>query len=166
MSSWTRVILAVASTLFTCAANAQETVFVIRHAEQEFTGADPELRPKGTERAAYWARVLEPSGLDVVVTSDLRRSQRTGAIIAEGLALERLEFGKHDYKIIVEYLRDNHPEDTILIVGHSGTISPLLREFGHSDRVSISKADYGGLFIVTPIDDASPIVTRLKVDPQ
>lgn len=78
--------------------------------------------------------------------------------------MERLEFGKHDYKTIVEYLRDNHSDDTILVVGHSGTISPLLREFGHPDRVSISKAEYGGLFVVTPVDDASLVVTRLNID--
>ena len=48
--------------------NAQEAVFVIRHAEQELTGGvDAGLLPEGRERADYWATILRPSGLDLVV---------------------------------------------------------------------------------------------------
>lgn len=147
-------------------ATAQDTVFVIRHSEQQTDVAsdDPELRTEGTERATFWADVFKPSGLDIVITSEFRRSRDTGAKIAEALDLPSVVIGKYDYQTVVEYLKDKHSEDTVLIVGHSGTISPLLQEFGHPEYSSVSKADYGGLFIVTPIENAPPVVTRISVD--
>ena len=61
---------AFACLLASSSVNAQEAVFVIRHAEQELTGlVDAGLRPEGRERATDWATILGPSGLDLVVTT-------------------------------------------------------------------------------------------------
>jgi broad specificity phosphatase PhoE len=147
----------------TCLA-AQEAVFVIRHAEQDVFSSDPGLRPEGRDRARAWARVLAPTGLDVVVTSDLRRSRSTGALVAEALGIPRVEFGKSDYEAIRDFLRESYPEGRVLIIGHSGTISSLLRSFGHTEYVRVSKSDYGGLFIVAPAETGAPMVTRLSIE--
>ena len=156
---------ALACLLASSSVNAQETVFIIRHAEQELTGLrDAGLRPEGRERATDWATILRPSGLDLVVTTEIQRSRATGAIIAEALGVPRVEFSKGGSLAIAEFLQENYPEDVILVVGHSGTIPKLLRSFGYPDTFPINRAAYGWLFIVTPLENGPPAVARLNVN--
>ena len=156
---------ALACLLVSSGVNAQETVFVIRHAEQELTGLiDAGLRPEGLERAADWATILRPSGLDLVVTSKVQRSRITGAIIAEALEVPRVEFSRGASLALAEFLRENYPEDVILVVGHSGTIPAVLRGFGYADTFPISESAYGWLFIVTPLENSPPAVARLNIN--
>lgn len=144
-------------------ARAQEFVFVIRHAEQALTGSDPELLPEGYERARAWAKVLEPAGLTGVVTSDRQRSDQTGTIIADTLDVPRREFGKYEYGEIAEYILEEHADGRVLIVGHSGTISSILRSLGYEGYETVNKSQYGELFIVAPHEGAAPVL-RLRVD--
>ena len=156
---------ALACLLASSSVNAQEAVFVIRHAEQELTrGVDTKLLPEGRQRAADWATILRPSGLDLVVTTEIKRSQETGAIIAEALEVPRVEFSRGGSSGIADFLRENYPEDVILVVGHSETIPILLRSFGYSDTFPISRSAYGWLFIVTPLENGPPAVTRLNIN--
>ena len=156
---------ALACLLVSSSVNAQEAVFVIRHAEEELTGSvDAGLRPEGLERAADWAKILRPSGLDLVVTTEIERSRATGAIIAEALGVPRVESSSGSSPAIAEFLRENYPEDVILVVGHTETIPKLLRSFGHPDKVRISRSAYGWLFIVTPLENDPPAVARLNIN--
>jgi len=156
---------ALACLLASSSVNAQEAVYVIRHAEQELTGTvDAGLRIEGRERATNWATILRPSGIDLVVTTEIKRSRDTGAIIAEALGVPQVEFSKGGSSSIAKFLRENYPEDVILVVGHSGTIPKLLRSFGYSDTFPISKSAYGWLFIVTPLENGPPVVARLNIN--
>ena len=158
-------LAAFACLLASSSVNAQEAVFVIRHAEQEFTGGvNAGLRPEGRKRAAYWASILRPSGLDLVVTTEIKRSRVTGEIIAEALGVPRVEFSEGGSSSIAKFLRENYPEDVILVVGHSSTIPKLLRSFGYADTFPISRSAYGWLFIVTPLENGPPAVTRLNIN--
>jgi broad specificity phosphatase PhoE len=145
--------------------SAQEAVFVIRHAEQELTGTvDAGLLPEGRERATDWATILRPSRIDLVVTTEIQRSRDTGAIIAEALEVPRVEFSRGASSSIAEFLRENYPEDVVLVVGHSETIPKLLRSFGYADTFPISRSAYGWLFIVTPLENGPPAVARLNIN--
>ena len=158
-------LAAFACLLASSSVNAQEAVFVIRHAEQELTGTiDAILRPEGRERATDWATILRPSGLDLVVTTEIERSRATGTIIAEALEVPRLEFSRGASSGIAKFLRENYPEDVVLVVGHSGTIPKLLRSFGYPDTFPIGYSEYGWLFIVTPLENGPPAVTRLNIN--
>jgi len=165
MNTFKTALGALACLLASSSVNAQETVFVIRHAEQELTGLiDAELRSEGRERATYWATILRPSGLDLVVTTEIERSRATGAIIAEALGVPRVEFNRGGSLAIAKFLRENYPDDVILVVGHSDSIPKLLRSFGYQDTFPISTAAYGWLFIVTPLENGPPAVARLNIN--
>ncbi len=144
-------------------ARTQEFVFVIRHAEQVLKGSDPELLPEGYQRADTWAKVLEPAGLTGVVMSDQRRSKQTGTVIADTLAVPRKEFGKHEYDEIAKYIRDEHSDGRVLIVGHTGTISSILRSLGYEGDETVNKSQYAELFIVSPHQGAAAVL-RLRVE--
>lgn len=158
-------LAAFACLLASSSVNAQEAVFIIRHAEDELTGKiDRGLRPEGLERAADWATILRPSGLDLVVTTEIERSRATGTIIAEALEVPRVEFSRGASSGIAKYLRENYPEDVILVVGHSETIPNMLRSFGHLDPFRITRSAYGWLFIVTPLENGPPAVATLNIN--
>jgi broad specificity phosphatase PhoE len=156
---------AFACLLASSSVNAQEAVFVIRNAEQELTGKiDAGLLPEGRERATYWASILRPSGLDLVVTTEIRRSRDTGAIIAETLEVPRVEFSYGASPSIAKFMQENYPEDVVLVVGHKSSIPKILRSFGYQDTFPISRSAYGWLFIVTPRENGPPEVTRLNIN--
>ena len=82
------ILLAVYLSIFVgLPAIAQEVVYLIRHAEKELSGNDPSITEQGRARAGAWAEVLQYVGLDVVFTSDAKRTQQTGQIIADKLGL-------------------------------------------------------------------------------
>ena len=144
---------------------AQEAVFVIRHAEDELTGKiDRGLRPEGLERAADWAAILRPSKIDLVVTTEIERSRLTGKIIAETLDVPRVEFNRGASAGIAKFLRENHPEEVVLVVGHSETIPHMLRSFGHPNPFKITRSAHGWLFIVTPLENGPPAVSTLNIN--
>ena len=158
-------LVAFACLLASSSVNAQEAVFVIRHAEDELTGKiDRGLRPEGLERAADWATILRPSRLDLIVTTEIERSRVTGKIIAEALEVPRVEFNRGASSGIAIFLRENYPEDVILVVGHSETIPSMLRSFGYPDPFKISRSAYGWLFIVTPLENGPPAVATLNIN--
>ena len=70
------------------AAAAQETVFVIRHAEKEAQPDDPALTEAGRARSARWATMLAEAELDAVIHTDAVRSRETAGIIADALGVE------------------------------------------------------------------------------
>ena len=87
------LVLTVACVMLACSAakapdkpespRLSKTVIMVRHAEKSaYPEKDPELTAAGLRRAAALAEVLEGRGVDLVITSELRRSRETAADIA------------------------------------------------------------------------------------
>lgn len=141
------------STLFTAmlvssAAAAQEAVYVIRHAEKELIGEDPSITGDGRVRAAAWAEMLQHIELDVVFTSDAKRTRETGNIIANSLELPTHEVDRTDTAGLIDLLSFDHEQDTVLVVGHAETIPGILEGLGVFTNIDISQTDFANLFIV------------------
>jgi len=130
------------------ASTAQEVVYVIRHAEKELSGDDPSITEVGRARAAAWAEMLLYAGLDVVFTSDAKRTQQTGDIIAGKLGLPINSMNRDDTAALIDTLNFDHEEDTVLIVGHAETIPGILENLGASADTEISQSDFANLFIL------------------
>jgi broad specificity phosphatase PhoE len=134
-------------------APAQEVVYLIRHAEQALEGYDPPLTEAGHQRAKALAAILRDAEIDVIYTSQYRRTNQTGEAIARALDIPLETMSRCDVEGLVTRLRTRHADDSVLIVSHSGIIPLILREFGYLQYVSISKADYDNLLIVLPRGD-------------
>lgn len=137
------VAMAAASTT-----SAQDAVYVIRHAEKELSGDDPAITEEGKARASAWAEMLAHVGLDVVFTSDAKRTQQTGAIIAEKLGLPLSSVNRADIAGLIDALSFDHEEDTVLVVGHAETIPGILQNLGTFEDIDISQTDFANLFIL------------------
>ena len=145
-------------------AEAQEVVFLIRHAERDWSSSDAGLVEEGRARAENWSRVLAAAQLDVVITSEMLRTRETGAPIASAHGIPTVVVPRSDYQVLFRLMRTKYSDGRVLIVGHSSTVPEIVRRLGHSILFHISKSDYNDLFIVRPTDSGPASVIRLNVD--
>jgi broad specificity phosphatase PhoE len=142
---------------------AQETIFLIRHAEQVHDVEDPPLTEAGFDRAKTWATIFRDAGIKMIYTSKKRRTQQTGEIIAQELGIPLQKVSRRDIHGLVNQVRKEHVDDLVLIVTHSKTLPKLLEAFApFGEYPTIKRDDYDNLFIVVPKGKAEPRVMRLR----
>jgi broad specificity phosphatase PhoE len=148
-------------------ASAQKLVIVVRHAERADGGAgtsmagapaDPLLSAAGEARAAKLAGMLEESGITAIVVTEFRRTQDTAKPIAAKLALTPDVVKAADTQELLSRLKTTHPNDVVLVVGHSNTIPGIVKGLVGRD-VTVADSQYNDLFFVVP---ASGTVSRVK----
>lgn len=142
---------------------AQVAVYVIRHGEKESSGADPALTEAGRDRAAAWAEMLRPSALKIVLTSDAKRTQETGGIIAGSLGIPHKALPLQDVAGLADLIEFDHDEDNVLIVGHAETIPGILSSLGSPTAVAISQDDFANLFVLVRLGTDEPQLIRLRM---
>ena len=127
---------------------AQEAVYVIRHVEKELSGDDPAITAGGKARAAAWAKMLEYAGLDAVFTSDAKRTQQTGEVIAEKLGVPMNALSRNDIAGLIDALVFDYEDDSVLVVGHAETIPVILESLGAFEEINVSQTDFANLFVL------------------
>jgi broad specificity phosphatase PhoE len=152
-------------------AAAQQTIFVVRHAERADTPAagapamiapatDPPLSAAGRERAVRLASMLRGADIKHIFVTEFRRTQETAAPLAEQLKLTPVVSASNDPGPLVEQVRQL--KGNALIVGHSNTIPDLLTRLGIKDLVAIPDAEFDNLFIVVRPAAGEPTLVRLR----
>lgn len=132
----------------------ETTVYVIRHAEKmSEQDRDPDLSQRGRERAESLAVQLKDSGVNFIITSNLKRTIQT----ARPLARERHINPKvisiegsveaHVARIADEVRK--HPGATILIVGHNNTVGKIVEKIGGGHIGDLCADEYANLIIVS-----------------
>lgn len=166
--------LAAAFALLLCistSAAAQQTIFVVRHAERADTAAagapamiapatDPPLSAAGRERAARLASMLRSADITHIFTTEFRRTQETAAPLAEQLKLTPVISPSKDPAPLVEQVRQ--VKGNALIVGHSNTVPELLKGLGIKDEITIPDAEYDNLFVVVRPVTGEATLIRLR----
>jgi broad specificity phosphatase PhoE len=145
-------------------ANAQQVVFLIRHAEQA-SGADaddPLLTETGQRRAKALVTVLKDAGLTAIYTSEAQRTNQTAAPLAQALQIEPKSMPRRDIDGLLERLRTQHADGRVLIISHSLIIPHLLKAFGHPEEVIIERQEYDRLFVIVPKPTGLPLVFVLR----
>jgi broad specificity phosphatase PhoE len=148
------------------AANAQQAVFLARHAElvNGQAMAEPKNLPlseTGEARAKRLAEHLKDVGINAIIVTDFVRTNKTAEPLARALNIQLTVVPKGDPKLLVERLRKEHANDRVLIVGHTDTLPGLIAAFGHPSEIKIESQDYGNLFLLVP-KNGEPLFTRLR----
>jgi broad specificity phosphatase PhoE len=159
--------LAIGATAFAaCAAFAQQSVILVRHAElADAAGLDAKAVPlsaEGQARAERLARMLERSGVGVVYATDFLRTRSTAEPSAHLLKQDVTVQSQNDPGEFVARLRKEHPDKVVLVVGHSDTVPGIAKALGVTDDVAIGKQDFGNVFVVTPKAGSAPGFLRLR----
>jgi phosphohistidine phosphatase SixA len=157
--------------LFTATtAAAQQTIFVVRHAERADAGAgaagmvtpatDPPLSAAGRERAARLASMLRSADIKHIFTTEFRRTKETAAPLADQLKLTPSVSGSKDPAPLVSRVRQ--VIGNVLMVGHSNTVPDLLKRLGVKEEVTIADEEYDNLFVVVRPATGDPTLIRLR----
>lgn len=149
------LVLASAPTI----ALAQQTVFVVRHAERADGGApsgamagapaDPPLSAVGEARAAKLATMLADAGIKAIYATEFRRTQDTAKPLAAKLNLKVEVMPSKDTAALVAKIKREHPNDVVLVVGHSNTVPEIVKAFT-GKVVTMSDEEYTAMFVLTP----------------
>jgi len=132
-------------------------VVLLRHAEREPLGSDPDpsLSPAGRARAKLLAAMLADTGIDAVFTSELKRTKETAAPISEMLGLSPVELA--DVAAAKEQVRSAGRR--VLVVGHSNTVPELIAALNGPLDVSIGETEFNRLFVLNVQKTASHLLS-------
>ena len=120
-------------------------IFLIRHTETVDNGTrDPALSKKGIERSKKWAEVLSQEKIDLVYSTDLKRTQALARIIANSQGIERIYSYQRD--IDIEPFLKEIKGKTVMVSGHSNTTPFFVnRLIGEEKYRQIEDTDYSNL---------------------
>lgn len=136
----------------------QQHIYLSRHAEKQSDITDPGLTEKGKQRALWIAQFLLDKSIDVIYSTDYRRTKETVAPFAELtdkiIAIyDPRKLHVFAQKIIVDG-RNSY------ISGHSNTTPELIKLLGSESTISITENDYDQLFHLR-IDEEGLVKTEI-----
>ena len=147
----TSLALLVAVLLATPAA-AQQTVFLVRHAERADTS--PEA---GRARAESLASALKDARITAIYATEFKRTQQTAAPLAKILGLTVKVVTS---KSAADFLKQLKAEKgNVLVVGHSNTVPGVIKAIGVATPVTIGDDEFDNMFLVST--GTQPSVVRL-----
>ena len=153
-------------------AAAQQTIFVVRHAERADAGqpagaapmvtpaTDPPLSAAGHERAARLAAMLRSANVRYIFSTEFLRTRQTAAPLAQARHLEIIAVPSKEPEALLTQVRG--VTGNVLIVGHSNTIPDLLARLGIKDEITIADTEHDNLFVIVRPETGGPTLIRLR----
>ncbi|HEX2228696.1 MAG TPA: phosphoglycerate mutase family protein [Candidatus Binatia bacterium] len=141
---------------------AQQVIFLVRHAEQSGESDDPELTEVGKRRAKALASMLRDAGINAIFTTERSRAIQTAEPVARSLNVQTKRLPVRDLDGLIARVRTEHTQDRVLIVSHSLVLPRLLKALGHPAEVTIAPNEYDNVFVIIPNRGDSPMMLRLR----
>jgi phosphohistidine phosphatase SixA len=147
------------------------TIYLVRHGEKDLTPglADPSLTPAGEARAELLAKQLAKRHPAALFTTDTRRTRATLAPLAQATGLTPEVYSAKEPAGLAGRLQQEYAGKTVVVVGHSNTLLPLLAALGVAPLPGeIRDEEYNYLFKVTlrAGEPARLIMSRYGAAPQ
>lgn len=128
------------------------TIYLVRHGEKDLTPglADPPLTTAGEARARLLAQRLTRRHPVALFTTDTRRTRATLAPLAQATGLTPQAYSAKEQAALATRLAQEYAGKTVVVVGHSNTLLPLLTAMGVGPLpAEIRDEQYDLLFKVT-----------------
>lgn len=126
---------------------AATTILVVRHAEKP--GQADSLSAAGFARAKTLAHVAGRANVRAVYHSDTRRTLLTAQPLARQLGITPVVYPAKDYDALVARIFAEHEGETVLVVGHSNTVTKIVAALGGPALDDLAENEFDKLFIVT-----------------
>lgn len=154
LKTFCTVLILVAGTLFPVIAGAQATtIYLVRHAEKDLSDAnnrDPGLTSAGLRRSMDLDTLLADKHVTEILSTNTRRTLLTASALAYRIRRQAVIYDPSDNVQLTERIRSSYPGRTILIVGHSNTLLPLIQALGGKTSITAIRDDeYSYLFRIT-----------------
>ena len=148
---------------FPLVADPVTTVILVRHAEKlsDTMADDVALNDEGKARADELARVLGPTKIDTIYTTQWLRTRQTAEPTAKAKGITPLvtQTGKTYAVDLAGKIKAEGAGKTTLVVGHSNTTRDVLRALGIADAPYIPDTQYDDLFVVTLSGETAKVVS-------
>ncbi len=132
-----------------CAAMAEPSaIYLVRHGEKMSEHGDPDLSPAGRTRAQHIATLLHRTGLTGIFSTPTNRTRQTAEPSAQTTGLAVQVYDPKQPKALVEKVKGL--TGAVLVVGHSNTLTELVRLFGGAPGADIGDNEYDRLYQLTP----------------
>ena len=145
------------------AQNHPAIFFLVRHAEKQADkGRDPELSEAGKKRARSLAERFKNTSFGAIYSTDYARTRSTAQAVSEAQNVEITLYKPFEAGFI-DKLKEKHPGQNVLIVGHSNTVPQLVNELCGEDRFENLRDDaYDNLFEISFDKNRRPEVKIVK----
>ncbi len=144
--------------------NQPKTIYIVRHAEKQLVGNDPELANVGAIRAKKLAQIVKDQEIKYVFSTDYKRTRATVEPTATAAGVEIQSYDPKNHDGLVEQLRKL--DGNVLVVGHSNTVSQLANYFvGDSEKfVDLTDLEYDFIYVVTLESSTSSVERKVYKD--
>ncbi|GMQ27958.1 phosphoglycerate mutase family protein [Algoriphagus confluentis] len=141
-----------------------KAIYIVRHAEKQLAGSDPELLQVGQIRAKKLAQILQNENIKHVFSTDYKRTRLTALPTAEQAGLNIQSYDPSNHDALVEQLKSL--EGNILVVGHSNTVSRLANYFvGEGEKYSdLQDVEYDFIYVVTLEKNGAAVERKVYKD--
>ena len=127
------------------------TYYLIRHAEKDRTNIankNPELSKKGKERAKKWSKIFDELKIDVIYSTNYKRTLQTAATTAKNKKLKVKKYHPNTIDM-ASFLKETKGK-SVLIVGHSNTVPNFTNKLiGNGQYLNMDDDDNDNLYLVT-----------------
>ncbi len=146
------------------AQNSPKTIYIVRHAEKQLEGKDPELAYIGEVRAKKLAQILEKEAIKRVLSTDYTRTRNTAQPTATAAGLTLEVYDPKNQEALVADLRAS--EGNVLVVGHSNTVSQLANAFVDEGEkfADLNDLEYDFIYVVTLEKNGAKVVRKTYKD--
>lgn len=142
-------------------------VYIVRHAEKQAVAEDapeaerkdPPLSQAGQLRALGLTEDVPVREIEAVYVTDTKRSRDTASAVLALNGVTPIVYPPRDVEGLVTRLRRRRGQ-SVLVVGHSNTIPPLIAQLGIAEPVEIGEDQYGDLWVVTLTDEVATLEHR------
>lgn len=146
------------------AAQSPTVVVIVRHAEKAAAPADdPPLTAAGAARAQALAAALAHAHVSAVITTQFLRTRATAQPTAEaqGAPMEVVATGGtvSEHAVRVAAAVRTHAGHTVLVVGHSNTVTHIITALGGPTLPELCDSQYSTLFTLVLDGGAARLVT-------
>ncbi|MFN3998681.1 SixA phosphatase family protein [Algoriphagus sp.] len=144
--------------------NQPKTIYIVRHAEKQLVGNDPELLYAGGLRAQKLSQILEDQDIKHIFSTDYIRTRNTALPTAEDAGIQIKSYDPANHDELVKQLRSL--EGNILVVGHSNTVSQLANNFvGKSEKYAdLTDLEYEFIYVVKMESNSSSVERKVYKD--
>ncbi|MEE9440262.1 MAG: histidine phosphatase family protein, partial [Saprospiraceae bacterium] len=139
------------------------TYLLIRHAEKESFGSDPELNAIGKERAIKLANNLMNTPLAAIYSTDYKRTTQTVLPTAEQHGIDIEIYNPNGLIALKNKVTNNNHGEIVMVVGHSNTTPNLLNLLTESNSyMTLPESEYDNFYIVSVSNSNQAKVLHFK----
>src|SRR5688500_7347385 len=141
-------------------------LLLVRHAEKAAQPAsDPPLSPEGEARALALREVAKDAGVNAIITTQYLRTRATAEPVARaaGITAEVIPAqGSAHAQGVADAIRQRFAGRTVLVVGHSNTISAIAGALGVPRPPDLCDSEYDQLMTVILAEASPPRLIRSR----